>query len=379
MDSHSDPAGISAEFGFAEAPSGDEDEGCMNEDPVLRPPSVDKIEIFSVKNPPKKSKAPRKSRLVSGTSRNSVSSSREAAVLDVDVPDVDMSSSRRAAAPALPALPPAASLAPRSVLNDDCVVDCDEEYTVHERALNEFTRLHPMLSLEATSQRTLQVVANLIKDVSIPTREVPVVSKTHDDLFLSPPDDRIGERFCCCGDKCIARWLAIWRFGDNTTKAFVCKEFLLPDAFAEFKRSGALPEKSGKCLLCARYYTTYIYRLCRLDPQFKPSSVINLQSFGNVIGEANTSDMISHCSSSGTTDGYHPSAMLFVDEQWASSASARSDLGTLLWRPVVRFNASHYEYVLDEETGIPCIIQRSVVTNGDESDRDFGVPASSRA
>ena len=69
-----------------------------------------------------------------------------------------------------------------------------------------------------------------------------------------------------CGEKCIACWLAIWRYGDNTDKAFVCKEFLLPEAYALFQRTGDLPEEAGKCLVCTRYFTSYVYRLCRLDP-----------------------------------------------------------------------------------------------------------------
>ena len=56
-----------------------------------------------------------------------------------------------------------------------------------------------------------------------------------------------------------------------------------------------------------------------------------------------------HSSSISTHDGYLPSAMLFVDEEFVSHRCAREQrIGALVWRPTVRFCSSHYNYVNDE-------------------------------
>lgn len=48
-------------------------------------------------------------------------------------------------------------------------------------------------------------------------------------------------------------------------------------------------------------------------------------------------------------DGYKPSATLFVDEDWLAMRSAReSNLGQLLFKPVVRFCSTHYKYIKDD-------------------------------
>ena len=274
---------------------------------------------------------------------------------------------------------PVPSAPPSSVVNadilsattDESSIDADEEYGEHEKALNEFTRMHPMLSLESTSAKTLQMLANLVPDTSIPVKEVPIVPRSHDEIFLCPAQPSLNERACSCGDRCIARWLAIWRYGHGSEKVFTCKEYLLPDQYKEFMEEGTLPEKTAKCLLCSRYFTTYVYRLARLDPQFKPSQSISLQAYGNVVCEGVGTDAVTSSSEVGTKDGYLPSAMLFVDEQWSETTAARGDMGALLWRPVLKFCASHYKYVL--EGGKPRIVQVGVAAN--EPAQDFGMPA----
>tara|TARA_Y100000389_G_scaffold202765_1_gene249086 strand:+ start:2180 stop:2527 length:348 start_codon:yes stop_codon:yes gene_type:complete len=51
-------------------------------------------------------------------------------------------------------------------------------------------------------------------------------------------------------------------------------------------------------------------------------------------------------------DGYRPSAMLFVDEEFASSRVQRETrLGSLLFKPVVRFCSTHYKYIIDSSGG----------------------------
>ena len=109
------------------------------------------------------------------------------------------------------------------------------------------------LSLESTSQRSLQLVANLVGDSSIPTRDIPIVPRSHDDLFLRPADERVGERPCCLGERCICRFIALMRYGEESPLKFVGREFLLPDEHTEFLASGKLPAQPGKCLLCLRY------------------------------------------------------------------------------------------------------------------------------
>tara|TARA_Y100000389_G_C17376332_1_gene471855 strand:- start:167 stop:319 length:153 start_codon:yes stop_codon:yes gene_type:complete len=44
------------------------------------------------------------------------------------------------------------------------------------------------------------------------------------------------------------------RYGGDTDKAFVCKEFLLPEQYASFLAGKGLPPRRGKCLLCTRYF-----------------------------------------------------------------------------------------------------------------------------
>jgi hypothetical protein len=129
-------------------------------------------------------------------------------------------------------------------------VDIPENYTDDEKALNTFQKLHPLLSLESTSQKALQLVANLLDTTEIPTVEMPCIPKSYDDRFLCAPNTLAGERPCCLGNKCIALWIAIFRYGENNDKGFVCKEFLLPEQQRTFEIDGKLPPQPTKCLLC---------------------------------------------------------------------------------------------------------------------------------
>ena len=98
-------------------------------------------------------------------------------------------------------------------------------------------------------------MGDLVEKAAIPTRELEVVPKSHDDAYLRPPDLSLGERPCCLGERCICVWMARWRYGDDTDLAFVGTEFLLPSQRAAFERDGgsALPPTPGKCLVCSRY------------------------------------------------------------------------------------------------------------------------------
>ena len=254
-------------------------------------------------------------------------------------------------------------------------IDADESFGDQEAALSSYLKLHPVLSLESTSHQTLQLMANLIKDTSIPTKELEIVPKTHDDLFFRPPNQAMKERPCCLGNRCIAVWLARWRYGDDTDLAFICKEFLLPSQLKEFNHKGTLPSPHGKCLLCTRYVQTYIYRCARGDPTFRPDRRIPLQAFGNALGVECGENVPSHASVVSDSDGYRQEALLFVDESWADTVAAREGMASLLWRPVVKFCSSHYHYVKDPN-GTPRILQRNVGAAKESMDPHFGVPAS---
>ena len=260
------------------------------------------------------------------------------------------------------------------LLQNRAGIDADESYGSQEYALSSYLKLHPVLSLESTSCQTLQLVANLVEDTSIPTKELEIVDKSHDDAYLRPPNVAIGERPCCLGDRCICVWLARWRYGDDTDMAFIGTEFLLPSHAAEFKKSGKLPHTNGKCLVCSRYVHTFIYKCARADPTFKPSASIPLQAFGNALGVEAGENLPTHSSVANDADGYRQEALLFVDEQWADTAAARGGMASLLWRPCVKFDSQHYEYVKDH-TGFPRLLQRNVGAADESPSAHFRQPA----
>ncbi len=264
------------------------------------------------------------------------------------------------------------------MLQPQAGIDADESYGSQEAALSQYLKLHPVLSLESTNCQTLQLVADLVESTSIPTKELEVVPKSYDDEMLRPPNTAIGERACCLGNRCICVWLARWRYGENTDMAFVGAEFLLPSERATFQKSGTLPPTNGKCLVCSRYVHTFVYRCARADPTFQPSAKIPLQAFGNSLGVACGDDVPTHSSVANDSDGYRPEALLFVDETWADTAAARGSMATLLWRPVVRFDSTHYEYVRDPN-GLPRIVQRNVGASRDTSEAHFCRPATGTA
>jgi len=264
------------------------------------------------------------------------------------------------------------------LLQDRAGVDSDELCGSQEHALSSYLKLHPVLSLESTNYQTLQLVANLVEQTSIPTKELEVVPKSHDDEYLRPPNVQVGERPCCFGDRCMCVWMARWRYGDDTDMAFMGTEFLLPSQAAEFRRSGKVPPTKGKCLVCSRYVTTYIYRCARADPTFKPDARIPLQAFGNSLGFASGNEVPTHSSVANDSDGYRQEAMLFVDEQWADTAAARGGMASLMWRPCVKFDTTHYVYVKDNN-GLPRLLQRNVGAADEAPSSHFCQPAAGPA
>ncbi len=298
----------------------------------------------------------------------------------VALPGGDATNSGRESRP--PAVPPPAVQRDASgqlpMLQAEPGIDADEAYGSQEAALSQYLKLHPVLSLESTNCQTLQLVADLVENTSIPTKELEVVPKSYDDEMLRPPNTAIGERACCLGNRCICVWLARWRYGEATDLAFVGTEFLLPSEQATFKRTGELPPTNGKCLVCSRYVHTFVYRCARADPTFQPSTKIPLQAFGNSLGVACGNEVPTHSSVANDSDGYRPEAMLFVDEAWADTAVARGEMATLLWRPVVRFDSTHYEYVKDPG-GKPRMMQRNVGAAQDSSEAHFCQPTTGPA
>lgn len=81
-------------------------------------------------------------------------------------------------------------------------------------------------------------------------------------------------------------------------------------------------------------------------------------------------------------DGYHPNAMLFVDEGFANAGPSARD-GTMsgfMWKPVVRFCSTHYRFEWDDVAGTPVVVQvgigaeRDAVVHTDASPL-FGTPS----
>lgn len=247
-----------------------------------------------------------------------------------------------------------------------------------------------MCIAEATSARTLQLLSGMFEKTAIQTRDLPLVGKSHDDALLRPANETIGERPCLNESRCLAQFIAKMRYGQNTKMAFTCTEFLLPSERAAFLNGKGLPQRRSKCLLCTRYFINYIYILARTDPTFKAGiTSLGLQVFSNPVAPGATAaymdneseelmredaaNLPTHCSIVSAKDGYRPEAMLFVDELFANMRSAReTSLGTLLWRPVVRFCSCHYKYVLDDEG--PRIIQVDI--GASDAKQHFGEPPS---
>lgn len=142
----------------------------------------------------------------------------------------------------------------KPLLSSSSGIDADEEYSRDEQMLNEFVKLHPMLSLQATSATTLQLVSGMLEKAHVKVPELEIVPKSHDDLFLTEANSTIGERPCVCGTRCLANFMAKIRYGKDTDKGFVCKEFLLPSQYKDFLEGKGLPETHQKCLICTRYW-----------------------------------------------------------------------------------------------------------------------------
>lgn len=138
------------------------------------------------------------------------------------------------------------------LLDDRDCPDIDEQSLDNEQRLASFVKLHPMLSLDATSHRTLSAAADLIATSSVKCKPVEYSCPNHDSLYFRPPQNN--ERECVNGENCIVKWLAGFRYGEESQYAFTCREFLTPNEQTAFENTGELPSVQGKCLVCARYF-----------------------------------------------------------------------------------------------------------------------------
>lgn len=283
--------------------------------------------------------------------------------------------------------PPTGDGKSRPLLSATGDIGYGELYSDDERILSEMLKTHPMLSMEATSPETLQLVASMSERAVIKVPEVPIVPKSYDDTYLRPANTRIGERQCSCEESCICALMARVRHGPETDLAFVGTEFLLPKERDKFFSGGGLPPQRGKCLLCTRYWQNYAYIRARTDPHFRlGSGEARLQILGSLVpktARANSETVFPrNASVVASHDGYHAHAMLFVDEGFVDATRvAREESGVgFLWHPVVRFCSSHYRYTRSSGTGAPSIVQVGIghdLIVSSTAPPDFGAPSAS--
>jgi len=311
----------------------------------------------------------------------SLCNKRKLSSKDVDHPQVQIGpTSKRSIRTSHPAPVPDEPRARDSsddLLDDTAQIAADEIYGADEKALNEFIVHHPMLNLEITSQKTLQIIGSLFEQCNTSVPSLPVIDKSYDDSMLRPPNKQIGERECACGDRCMVRFLARLRHGSDTKLAFTCTEFLLPSERSTFLSGGGLPTRKKKCLVCTRYLMSYLYYKARMDPNFTINSTgIDSQSFANSVAspvyDENPPDykalteaqnvMPESASSVLTPNSYKPEVMLFVDEDWACRQASRSGhLSAMQWVPIVRFCAQHYNFHMTADG--PRVVQVGVASH----------------
>ena len=77
-----------------------------------------------------------------------------------------------------------------------------------------------------------------------------------------------------------------------------------------------------------------------------PQDAPDLAELGRTMAELPMSASSVH-----TRDGYRPEAMLYVDEEFAttSRASREGAAATFMWKPCVRFVSSHYRFVMGSD------------------------------
>lgn len=311
-----------------------------------------------------------------------------------------------AAPPAPPARPARPALTPGDGRSFD-FPPISSSFTRAERELTEFWRLHPMLSADVMRRTTLNTMASMIEREPIRANSLPVCDKPYEDKYLRAASAERGERACLLGSECIVNTLAKMR----GVRPFCCREFLLPEDEETWLQGGGLPATHGKCLVCCRYWTTFVYLVARSDPDFHQSlRRMQAQRHANSLAEPGPEapeagdgfavprvdpstpsapvaasagasyetagvadadpayhqreletklDVPRHCNPVLSPLGYRRSAMLFVDESFVDCAAAREGaVGALSFRPFVRFDSSTLKF--DFSGKLPRLLQVGV-------------------
>ena len=81
---------------------------------------------------------------------------------------------RKASMPFVPSEPPKRSNNghAKPLMSDHAGIDVHEEYSKDEVLLNEFTKLHPMTSMEATTSKTMQLIAGMLETSKVRVPEM---------------------------------------------------------------------------------------------------------------------------------------------------------------------------------------------------------------
>ena len=196
---------------------------------------------------------------------------------------------------------------------------------------------------EATSARTLQLVAGMFEKATIRTPELPCVPKSYDDASLRPANTRIGERLRARAASVHLRLpgqAALWRRHQVRVRGHRVPAARRARSEPRFWRAADCPSGAKKCRsACDAYYQTYNYLAARTVRDFQVDSRCSCRPFPRGAGveapndadadadaearRAAQLDLPTHASPVAARDGHLPSAMLFVDEQWMNTRTAR--------------------------------------------------------
>ena len=273
----------------------------------------------------------------------------------------------------------------------DAHVDGDNEL------MHQLIGSHPCFSQELLRADVLQLLSHMTsQSTCIQLKDVPVVGRRHEERYMRPATR--GERACVRGDQCFCNFLAKVRHGAETEFAFIGCEFKTPDEEQVYISSGKHTAKCGHCIICKRYLVTLLYTLARCNPRFNihecgkipdqavpeashdkpqlPSSRRRLKkaaytpSMATDVGEGMHCDRLClddgipmHANLVDVHDGYRRDKTLFVEEEYADSVSMReTEMGSVAFRPFVRFCTTDYAYVMGEN-GCPYVVQLNVASD----------------
>ena len=184
-----------------------------------------------------------------------------------------------------------------------------------------------MLSLEATSAKTLTMLSTLFQKASIRTAPLPVIPKSHDDLFLKPAKKQIGERIASA--ETVASLALLHKFDAARTQTWPSqtRSFSCPKLTQTFSTDAACrPALQVPALLSL---LLQLHLLARSHgSSFKiENTPLGVRVFSNACVdppqpmkeeaqhlEKTQKELPTHASLIACKDGYKADAMLFVDE-----------------------------------------------------------------